>query len=717
MLTAGARVAVTPQERRHYEVSFRKWSKGRPIGSISQDVYDLARDYPTHATDTDEDERRAGSGRLSRFLGLLVHPETGTIALDREHPIEFDHKTSELIQGYARAVHASIQETYDNAPWDRTMWKYHITASAPHVATFAAKIGDPMRRALFSGDARVVFKAYDIGRMATAWEKPQSTKRKYLLSIVTGIMVGSALNELTSRYSTCITPHFARILDWAVLPRNIFPLGSIPVQNRDALPLQAVVEENAGDMDFHQILPTATLGNLVSIAYQLIHALGVAQLALGFCHNDFHVGNWRIKKLPPNGSVPYANAHLAYGMPNTPGFVVLPPSMHGNLFPRIIDFGSSRCFVPKEEEPELVGDEEHASKHTVLVGPEDGAYSQKRVERFGIARRNVNWSRDTQVLGHIYLCYVDFRDLERRPGFDRQLYGRLVSLVGLMVHTRYYVTRLRAVLKAATPASEKVIRAVPGSMVARVNYLWERFYSGYARGMDAFGSPILSEATLALNSLIHDGTGGGPELRNLLNEMLYSVFVSDKSACERQAYMSPNEGLHLVPTPVDCLALDEMWAPLMHTEAKGALPADTVLAGILKPSQVLRDPLRNDSTAADTDLPPSMARYLPRVPLVRREAPAINASAQRKSNSLPRALPLRGTTEPPSETSLPLGEPMEGENSGPLHSAHHHCVLCEMPAALAIADPQHASTSISVCSALCGQVHLMKLATAAKLSA
>lgn len=754
----GAKIPIDQKLRVNAEHGLERLAAMQPWDSVTQDIDKLCGDTPWTHGDTPEEERREGSKRIAAFFGLTLNPKGHVLFPKSEkspaHPLmhEFRGMTPEQRETLARMTDV-MESSYGDVVFDPASWSKATSGMAPMLAPRIA-IKDPIRRTLLSGGAAVVVKAYDV----TAGIEPSDERsRDRLLEMLNGVVMGHAVNEMMSGYSTVLSPHFTYLLDWFIAPVgfnegrwrrgtaatvvdevappvpsrvapgktvsaaksaastagwNISPSpwssvgsgSSSSVRSRsgfsgdesdtdDAPPpptlpgpkiFQYLVEENAGRWEFSDV------GGAGKMSPRMIHAMLAALLlaleafwlTMGGVHFDLHGANYRIVDLSAGNSI-YRGVPHVYGRPNDDALFVIDANAHGDLFPVIFDFGRARGWVRTSKEDDGVGGDAH--QHTVLMGVPDGAFSPDE-ENFGISRRNPQLHRDVQTLAASIICFVDFATVLDKYRSPEELsdFRRMVSMVGYMFHVRYVVLMMHDFVRELLGNPQRLtdpgrrrdyedLDAVLGQFRAK--------YLASADAVDRFGSKAQFDATLEFNRLFfHDGLFSA-----VYNHLQYSHIICDKSA-ENLRNLPQKGGRTEFASPSDCLDLTDAWAPFRHSDKNGALPGDAVLTGLVKPSQVMRDPVANNLALKDRDIPASHRRFLPKT----------TTTTTRKGAASP--LPGQGRMDALEWGGASMGAPA--------------CALCERPASLELS----ARPGTHVCSAVCGQMLLMHEATLASLS-
>lgn len=742
---------ISPKMRKAASKRMKRVADLQPWKSITQDVKKLVEDTPSMYNDTYDEERAVGSERIRRFLGLEVSDHNGYVlsmaaGSKATHRImaEFADMSPEQIIAVDE-MSRMMEGLYGAKIAQTKAWVSMSTGTAPALAP-GVNVADNARKTLLANNTRVVVKAYNIGMIV---EAKSSRTRKLMMEVINGITVSHGINDMIHGYSSVLSIHFATIVEnfiapggpsggaWASAVESVSsgssssssssnsdsslwpasnssresseevyttPAGSEPMPSSSLgaadLPsvLQVVVEEYAGAYEFFKadFQQRATASNYLALFFQLLHGLSAFQLSMGGVHFDLHAGNFRIDDMGRGTSI-YRDATLAYSMPNVEGLYVLPPHVHGNFRAVIFDFGRARAWVPvastgNDHGQTTLGADVHY--HPVLMGIEDGDQEiEPNIETYGVSRRNPQWGRDVQTLGNSVLLYLDLAKLEssvkaRGDAEEMAHFDAFVSLTGYMCHSRYVVDTLLDDVSSTKKSSATNTKAYKSLLGLKNEYI-----DKYPASCDTPGTPIHRKLTMKLSALIHDPKSG---VGDLFTKRQYASIVCRYAPENLNTITVHSNQRAVFATPMDCLLLDTIWASLRHTDKNGPLPANTILAGHIKPSQVMLDPLRNDTSIEYDQIPESHRRFLPPREVL------FPPGMERKT------LPIAPTTP----ASSMMGAPLDGVSyRGSKLGAHSKCVFCERPATLELAD--HAG--INVCSALCGQMHLLHTNTLASL--
>jgi hypothetical protein len=595
----------TPAAKRAAQARLLMLSARLPWHSVWQsDLAALLAATRVDASVTGAAERVAWSARIGRFFGVRATEPTGDVQADSV-PIRTEFERAD--PDTHRAAEALLRELFLRYTPDARAELHPSSLWSPVIAFAQLKEGDAARRTLLDGARAIVIKQQDYDTVFTEHGALGNVLRDFFVQQLNGLLVGHTLNELVDRYATAPTPHFAYLLDWALLPRRTDTPAGVLARADFARPVQYVVEEAGGARTLVDACAQFTVGPLLAITYELLHALEAFWLCLGGVHNDLNPRNVLVKDVSAQRAS-YADAAWAYSRANIEGPVVLPAAMHRNQFIEIIDFGYSRCWAATAAAGE---DRVHdatvvARQHRGLVGPEDWKREvYPRGEFWSIRARDPVRSRDVRCLGITFLWATDFARLAAptpaggAPDTYAQTHREhFISLVGFMAHTRFCFQMFGNVV-----ADTRVrISDVTPSMEYETLQAWTRCYGTYSASADSYGSRELLQGTLTLNALLQKHVA----LRNQFTKIFNDYLLSDRA--EEWLKISSPAGRTEFATPTDCLDLS-LWEPLRVLHERD-LPQPTVPVANVTASQVLRDPVRNRLDVPLAEIPARHRRFL-----------------------------------------------------------------------------------------------------------
>ena len=192
------------------------------------------------------------------------------------------------------------------------------------------------------------------------------------------IKVAYFLNELLYGYTNVLSIHFMVMVDWLQASRSqlgIFEDPEYPT-TMDTLTSQITITELAHTTTYDFFTLNPSFRTLKVVLFQLFHAIETAWHTNEFVHHDLHGNNVMFKRTDYEDS-PFRGRSLLYKRRNVEAWYVLPKEDLGEHIVKIIDFGFSRIYAPKQPDHLLsslsVNNPPHL--HDRLIGlnwPENG---------------------------------------------------------------------------------------------------------------------------------------------------------------------------------------------------------------------------------------------------------------------------------------------------------------------------------------------------------
>lgn len=161
------------------------------------------------------------------------------------------------------------------------------------------------------------------------------------------IIIAYFLNELRYGYTQVLSLHFMTIVDWFVALRQSVN-DSVP---EEPFFYQMIVSErlDTSVFDYLELLkprvqPHQITSTVRAILFQVLHALETAWHTNRYTHNDLHLKNVMLQRIPPES--PLYGRDFLYRRLDSPEWCRVPSVDLDNYIVKIIDFGRNRLFVP-----------------------------------------------------------------------------------------------------------------------------------------------------------------------------------------------------------------------------------------------------------------------------------------------------------------------------------------------------------------------------------
>lgn len=162
------------------------------------------------------------------------------------------------------------------------------------------------------------------------------------------IRVAFFLNELLYAYKHVLSIHFMVMVDWFQTSRSELGLYTQATHTlMDDHYSQFTVAEYAEDDIFEFMQNHPTMDALRGVLFQVFHALETAWLTNEFIHYDMHTGNLMMKRTTGEDS-PLSGRSLLYKRHGVADWYRLTDANTGGHIVKIIDFGFSRLYAPRE---------------------------------------------------------------------------------------------------------------------------------------------------------------------------------------------------------------------------------------------------------------------------------------------------------------------------------------------------------------------------------
>jgi hypothetical protein len=264
---------------------------------------------------------------------------------------------------------------------------------------------------------------------------PLAVDPEQLEEIYNEIIAAYFLQELVYGYSQVLSLHFFAIVDWFPAQRRAI----VPEEGDNPYYYQVIISERLDEDLRDYLLHNPSLGVLRACLFQLYHALETAWHTNGYTHNDCHMGNVLLQRIPENSPL-YEKDFLYRRLSSPHWYRVRKEDLHNNLL-KLIDFGRNRLYVPSE------------SQH---VRPEQGRHVHDRL-----------------------ICFAGGEPYGYPCGEPNRRIDVIIPLLGILSNPRVYWDDLgKEASKEFFTMCERLIDFV------EINYVVRRYFD--ARGSDRF---------------------------------------------------------------------------------------------------------------------------------------------------------------------------------------------------------------------------------------
>jgi len=201
-----------------------------------------------------------------------------------------------------------------------------------------------------------------------------------LSEIYNEIIASYFLGELVYGYSNVLSLHFMTVVDWFIaLRQSVNPSIRRPMPSHYQVIISERMDISLLDYlkGFHKLAKAGNedwKGFYRACLFQLFHALETAYHTNRYCHNDLHLENVMLQRIPPESPL-FGKDFLYRRLNSSHWFRVPARDLNGYLL-KIIDLGRSRLFVPSQQE-HVESPPPHRHKHDRLVclfGCGDGTF-------------------------------------------------------------------------------------------------------------------------------------------------------------------------------------------------------------------------------------------------------------------------------------------------------------------------------------------------------
>ncbi len=354
-----------------------------------------------------------------------------------------------------------------------------------------------------------------------------------ILQIYNEIKIAFFLNELVYNYENVLSVHFMIMVDWYQANRLNMGIAVDPGMPNplDTVYNQVTISELA-DTDMHTyMMENASLDTLRVVLFQILHTLETAWHTHEFIHYDLHSNNIRLK-LTDYAKSPFKDRDLLYKRRDELNdWYVLPSESLGNHIVKIIDFGFSRLYGPRQPFDRLVNvnSTNPPHLHDNLIGIDSPS--------IGMSARRANRYTDVRML-FLSLFTLPREYWDSLGDSDRRTFYALASEVldfgemNRLIDELPFNNSIRRIRRYS--ANDRLTPENLSQCGECITYLTK--WNGYARGnfeggFNLTASDVLDKPFFAVLKRRANDVAIRDRLRSNLNEVVVS-FIDSKSLAE-----------------------------------------------------------------------------------------------------------------------------------------------------------------------------------------